>query len=165
MPETNGKWTLINLSEEAIKQLLLVTPSLPGDDGINRPIRLRVESHQLSVEGQNKDDDTWTSIPIQNVQVTGRPVSVALNRTYFTNALRFGLNELEVEDTLSPVVFSNGGKKLIIMPVNLDGPARVQVSPQSQQASGPTTAEQNQPSAPSEAQPNPTFTTGRGQPS
>ena len=121
LPETNGKWTRIHLSEAAIKQLLLVTPSLPGDDGINRPIRLRVESHQLSVEGQNKDDSTWTSIPIQSVQVTGKPVTVALNRTYFVNALRFGLNELEVEHTLSPVVFSNGGKKLVIMPINLEG--------------------------------------------
>jgi DNA polymerase III sliding clamp (beta) subunit (PCNA family) len=74
VPETNGKWTRINLSDEAIKQLLLIIPSLPGDDSINRPVRLRVESQQLSVEGQNRDDDNWTSIPIQNVKVTGKPV-------------------------------------------------------------------------------------------
>jgi hypothetical protein len=94
-------------------------------------------------------DDT-----IQEVKVTGKPVSVALNRIYFTNALRFGLNELVVEDPLSPVVFSNGGKKLIIMPVNLDGPARVQVSPQPQPISGaiPPTAQQNQPPAETGAQ-------------
>jgi len=103
------------------------------------------------VEGQNRDDDTWTSIPIQNVQVTGKPVTVALNRTFFVNALRFGLNELQVEATLSPMVFSNnGGKKLIIMPIDLEGPARVEVSPQPQPASSPTPAEQHQPSTSSE---------------
>jgi len=75
---------------------------------------------------------------------------VALNRTYFTNALRFGLNEMEVETPLSPVVFSNSGKKLIIMPVNLEGPARVQVSPQPK--SEANQAEPNQPPAQPEAQ-------------
>ena len=149
-PEITSKWTRVQLSDAAIKQLLLVTPSLPGDDGINRPVRLRVEPQQISVEGQNKDDATWTSIPIQDVKVTGKPVSVALNRTYFTNALRFGLNELVVEDTLSPVVFSKGGKKLIIMPVNLEGPARVQISPQTKTET--TEAESNQPSPQPEAQ-------------
>jgi DNA polymerase III sliding clamp (beta) subunit (PCNA family) len=157
LPETSSKWTRINLSDEAVKQMLLITPSLPGDDSLNRPVRLRVESHQLSVEGQNRDDENWTSIPIQNVKVTGKPVTVALNRTYLTNVLRFGLNELEIEDTLSPVVFSNGGKKLVVMPINLDGPARVQVSPQPQPTSEATTAttpaaEQNQPSSEPEAQ-------------
>jgi hypothetical protein len=154
LPETGNHWTRVQLSDEAMKQLVLVTPSLPGDDGINRPVRLRVESHQLSVEGQNRDDENWTSIPIQNVKVTGKPVTVALNRTYFTNALRFGLNEMAVEDPLSPVVFSNGGRRLIVMPVNLDGPARVQVSPQPQANSETTTpaTEQNLPPVESEAQ-------------
>jgi DNA polymerase III sliding clamp (beta) subunit (PCNA family) len=126
MPETSGKWTRVELSDEAMKQLLLVTPSLPGDDSLNRPIRLRVEPHQISVEGQNRDDSTWTSIPIQGVKVTGDPVSVGLNRTYFTNALRFGLKELEIEAELSPVVFSHDGKRLVIMPINLNGPATLQ---------------------------------------
>jgi hypothetical protein len=44
-PEITSKWTRVQLSDSAIKQLLLVTPSLPGDDGINRPVRLRVEPH------------------------------------------------------------------------------------------------------------------------
>jgi DNA polymerase III sliding clamp (beta) subunit (PCNA family) len=149
-PEVTSKWTRVQLSDEAIKQLVLVTPSLPGDDGINRAVRLRVESDQILVEGQNRDDATWTSIPIQNVKVTGKPVSVGLNRGYFTNALRFGLNELVVEDPLSPVVFSKGGKKLIIMPVNLDGPARVQVSPQPQPASEATTPAAEKPQPPAE---------------
>jgi hypothetical protein len=89
------------------------------------------------------------------VKVTGNPVAVALNRRYLVNALRFGLNEVEVEDPLSPVIFSNGGKKLVIMPINLDGPARIQVSPQPQTNSEATTTpaeKQNQPSAPPEAQ-------------
>jgi DNA polymerase III sliding clamp (beta) subunit (PCNA family) len=76
VPATSSKWTRVELSDVAIKQLL-VTPSLLGDDGINRPVRLRVESDRLMVEGQNRDDETWTSIPIQEVKVTGKPIASA----------------------------------------------------------------------------------------
>ena len=148
IPVTNGKWTRTVLSDESMKQMLLVVPSLPGDDSQNRPVRLRVESHQLVVEGQNKDDATWTSIPIQNVTITGKPVTVALNRTYLTQALRFGLNQMEVQDQLSPVVFSNGGKKMVIMPINLDGPARVEVHPQPDSEATTPEPEQTQPPEP-----------------
>ncbi len=156
VPTTSSKWTRVQLSDSAIKQLVLVTPSLPGDDGINRPVRLRVEPQQILIEGQSRDDANWTSIPIQDVKVTGKPVSVALNRTYFINALRFGLNELEIEDPLSPVVFSNGGKKMIIMPVNLDGPKVTVTTPAAASSEATTaatpTAEQNQPPADTGAQ-------------
>ncbi len=139
MPTPDGHWTRVELSDQAIKQLLLVTPNLPGGDGLNQPVRLRLTGRYLNVEGRNKEDEDWTSIPVDAV-VKGKPVTVALNRRYLLNALRFGLNQFEVEDPLSPVVFTNGGKRLVIMPVNLDGPAKVQVSPQSQRTSGVTTA-------------------------
>ena len=142
MPITDGKWTRVTLNEQALKQLLLITPSLPGEESQNRAVRLRVEAHQLSVEGQNKDDDTWTSIPVEAV-VSGKPVSVALNRRYLLSALCFGLNKIEIADPLSPVVFSNGGKKMVIMPVNLEGP-EVATTP----APPPPAAEQTAPSEP-----------------
>ena len=101
LPETSSTWTRINLSDEAMKQLLLVTPNLPGGDGLNQPVRLRITTHYLNVEGRNKDDEDWTSIPV-DASVMGKPVTVALNRSYLLNALRFGLNELEIEDRLEP---------------------------------------------------------------
>jgi DNA polymerase III sliding clamp (beta) subunit (PCNA family) len=137
MPIPGSNWTRVNLSDEAIKQLLLVTPNLPGDDGLNQPVRLRMTTDHLMVEGRNRDDEDWTSIPVDAV-VKGKPISVALNRRYLLNALRFGLNEVEIEDPLSPAVFSNGGRKMVIMPVNLDGP--VKVATPAQPNSGATTA-------------------------
>ena len=86
---------------------------------------------------------------------------VALNRRYLLNALRFGLNQVEIEDPLSPVVFSKGGKKMVIMPVNLDGP-KVKAPTPAAASSGATpattpttppaeqTAPQEQPGAPTE---------------
>ena len=149
VPITDGRWTRVNLSDEAIKQLLLVTPNLPGGDGLNHPVRLRITAHHLNVEGRNRDDEDWTSIPV-DAAVKGKPVTVALNRRYLLNALRFGLNELEIEDPLSPVVFSKGGKKMVIMPVNLDGPKVTATTPAAASsgattATTPTTPQQNKP--------------------
>jgi DNA polymerase III sliding clamp (beta) subunit (PCNA family) len=156
VPIPGSNWTRVGLSDEAIKQLILVTPNLPGGDGLNQPVRLRITAQYLNVEGRNRDDEDWTSIPVDAV-VKGRPVTVALNRRYLLNALRFGLNEFEVEDPLSPVVFSMGGKKMVIMPVNLDGPVKAATPAQSKselaRATTPTaeqTAPQEQPGTPTE---------------
>jgi len=139
LPEISSLGTLIHLSGEANKQMLQIIPRLPGDDSPNYPIRLRVDWQHLMLEGQNKDEQEWTSIPIQGVRVTGKPVAVVLNRQYLAKALRFGLKQLEVEDELCPVLFSSGGKKLVIMPINLEGtPAVASVTPPPQSAQGET---------------------------
>jgi len=124
IPTPDGHWTRVELTDQAIKQLLLVTPNWPGGDGLNQPVRLRITAHYLNVEGRNKEDEDWTCIPV-DVVVKGKPVTVALNRRYLLNALRYVLNQFEVEDPLSPGVLSNGGKKMVIMRVNLDGPVKV----------------------------------------
>jgi DNA polymerase III sliding clamp (beta) subunit (PCNA family) len=157
VPVTDARWTHVSLSEQAIKQLLLVTPNLPGDDGLNHPVRLRITNQYLNLEGRNSDDEDWTSISVDAV-IKGKPITVALNRRYLLNALRFGLNQVEIEDPLSPVVFSNGGKKMVIMPVNLEGPKVAATTPAAA-SSGATaaatppaeqTASQEQPGAPTE---------------
>jgi hypothetical protein len=130
VPRPNGNWTCVDLSAEAMRQLVLVTPSLPGGDPPNYPVRLRITGSYLLIEGQNRDQADWTSISVQKVAVRGKPTSIGLNRCYLLQALRFGLNKLEVEDALNPVVFtdSNGSKTMIIMPVNLvDGSVTGQV--------------------------------------
>lgn len=153
LPDVTSKWTKVVLSEDAVKQVLQVVPKLPGDYSPNFPIRLRVDSH-LILEGQNKDQDTWTSIPITAVNVTGNPVVVALNREYFTRAVRFGLNQLDIENELSPVVFSSGRKKMVIMPVRLDTGTPPAAAPaQSTSAPDQTPVEQTTSPNPSATQP------------
>lgn len=156
VPIMDGRCTRVNLSDEAIKQLVLVTPNLPGGGGLNQPVRLRITAQYLNVEGRNKEDEDWTSIPVE-AAIKGKPVTIALNRRYLLNALRFGLNEVHIEDPLSPVVFSKGGKKMVIMPVNLEGPKVAATTPAaSSEATTATTppaeqtAPQDQPGATTE---------------
>jgi DNA polymerase III sliding clamp (beta) subunit (PCNA family) len=158
VPRPSGNWTRVELSVGAMKQLVLVTPHLPGGDPPNCPVRLRITGNYLLVEGQNRAEADWTSISVQEVAVRGKPVTIGLNRRYLLQALRFGLNRLEIEDALSPAMFtdSNGAKTMIIMPLNLDdgevtGQGPAQSSPEAtpppvrptaaQEPPGPTTEE------------------------
>lgn len=142
VPAPTSKWTQVVLSEEAIKQLIQVIPNLPGADSYNATVRVQVDRH-LTVEGQNKDDEKWTSVPVQAVNVTGNPVTIGLNRHYLLKGLRFGLNKLEIEDSLTAMVLSNGGKKMVIMPVRIEDAAPAP-EPATQSSPQPTTKERNE---------------------
>ena len=107
-------------------------------------MRLRTTWNYLLVEGQTANQADWTSIPVQEVAITGKPITLGLNRHYLLQALRFGLNRLEIEDALNLVVFadSNGAKTMIIMPVKLDdGTVTGQVPAQSSPEATPTPAQ------------------------
>jgi DNA polymerase III sliding clamp (beta) subunit (PCNA family) len=122
VPRPNSNWTRVDLSVGAMRQLVLVTPNLPGANPPNSPVRLRITGSYMMVESQNRNQTDWTSISVQEVTVMGEPVTLGLNRHYLLKALRFGLTRLEIEDAVNPVVFSdsNGAKSMIIMPINLD---------------------------------------------
>jgi hypothetical protein len=55
------------------------------------------------------------------VEVNGAPVRVFLNRGYLAKALKFGLTQLELIDPLAPMLFREGGRRLVVMPVRCEG--------------------------------------------
>jgi len=153
VPQSDGKWTQVVLSDDAVKQLIQVIPNLPGADVVNSTIQLRVDKN-LIIEGKNHDQEEWTSVPIQAVNVTGEPVAIALNREYLLRGLRFGLNKLEIQDSLTAMIMSKGGKKMVIMPLRMEG-GDVKVSPAPQGTTPtetPAATEQPQPQPNPEAQ-------------
>ena len=121
VPADTEKWTKIQLSEAAIKQMLNLSSKLPGDDHENRTLQLRV-SQELHLEGRNKDDKEFTTAQIADVKINGKPVTTALNREYLQTALRCGLNEIRIHTELEPLLFLRPGKRLVVMPVRLNGP-------------------------------------------
>ena len=122
VPQDTEKWTRIQLSPAAIKQMLNLSSKLPGDDNENRTLQLRVDS-ELHLEGKNKDDKEFTSAQIADVKIIGKPVTTALNREYLQTALRSGLDEIRIHTELEPLLFLTPGKRLVVMPVRLQGPA------------------------------------------
>jgi len=136
-----------------VKQLIQVIPNLPGGDDANSTIQLRVDKH-LAIEGKNHDQDKWTSLPIQAVSVTGEPVAIALNREYLLRGLRFGLNKLEIQDSLTAMIMSKGaGKKMVIMPLRMDD-GKVEISQTPAKSTMPT-SEPTTPPEPPQPQPTP----------
>ena len=122
VPTDTEKWTKVELSEAAVKQMLNLSSKLPGDDNENRTLQLRV-GQGLHLEGRNKDDKDFTSAQIAEVKITGKPVTTALNREYLQTALRCGLNEIRIHTELEPLLFLKPGKRLVVMPVRLQGTA------------------------------------------
>jgi DNA polymerase III sliding clamp (beta) subunit (PCNA family) len=116
IPTPSPKWTHLKLGPSAVSQLLQVVPRLPGDDNNNHPVRLRIEKG-LWVEGRNKNDQDWTQVAVAEVTITGKPQLIQLNRNYLLQALRFGLDECAVESDGTPIVFTNAGRKFVVMPV------------------------------------------------
>jgi DNA polymerase III sliding clamp (beta) subunit (PCNA family) len=120
-PMTTPK-TVIRLPSQAVKQMLEVIPYLPGNEDPNKVTRLKYEFGQFKIEGHGEKAGEWSGVFIQDANITGRPVTIGLNREYLLMALKFDLNEIQIDDPLSPLVCVNGGKKMVIMPVKLEFP-------------------------------------------
>ena len=167
VPATDSSLTLVKLDADAVTTLLAGVPKLPGGDEFNRPVRLVVSENRLIVQARAKDDTEWTQLPIESATITGKPISIGLNRDYLLKALRFGMTTCEFIDDLAPMVFSEGGRRMVVMPLRPDGataPAQPSAAPKSSEP--PTSAPSPQSTTNSnppvdkqpQAQPQPTST-------
>ena len=141
VPCDTDNWTKVQLSETALRQMLNLSAQLPGDDHANRTLHIKVDT-ELHLEGRNKDDAKSTSAVIADVKITGSPVVTALNREYLQTALRCGLNEIRINTEMDPLLFLKPGKRMVVMPVRLNGPATPTVPPADPSASVPPAAEE-----------------------
>ena len=137
VPTDTESWTKVRLTEAAIAQMLNLSSKLPGDDNENRTLQLRVDK-ELYLEGRNKDDKEFTSAVIAGASVAGKPVTTALNREYLQTALRCGLDEIRIHTELEPLMFCRPGKRMVVMPVRLQGPAPAKPAPQTAPQTTPT---------------------------
>lgn len=134
MPKMDEAWTVVKLSDGAVAELLKVIPNLPGMDGEYKAVQLRIDGKSLLVAGRGKEDKDWTCVTVNDVSITGKAKVIALNRDYLLPALRFGLMELAILDELTPMICSREGKRMVIMPVRLNGPPMPKAStPESDQ--------------------------------
>jgi hypothetical protein len=157
VPKDTELWTRIILSEAAANQIIALSSKLPGNDNENHTIQLRI-GQDLYLEGKGKEDTDFTSAQISGVQITGKPITTALNREYLESALRSGLTEIRLNSELEPLVFCNAGKKMVVMPVRCQGPATTPEQPIPAKEPAPTTPT-SQEATPAERKPDMTKTT------
>jgi DNA polymerase III sliding clamp (beta) subunit (PCNA family) len=153
LPADTNNWTQLILGEEAVQMMQQAMPLLPGADSLNQTIVMEVANNSLALRARGKDDKEDTRMLVPAVRIIGTPFEVALNRTYLLQALRFGLHTVRIQDSLTPLVFSEAGKTLIVMPIRLEDPAPPAPQPAAENASAPqsTSPPENAPAAPPSA--------------
>ena len=110
--------TTVVLSEEVLDAVIEIVERIPCDlQNPNKPIALKIDGRKLNIRGRNKEDATWTEVEVHGAKVSGDNVTISLNRDFALKALKFGLNQIEIMDELSPLKFSRDGKQMIVMPV------------------------------------------------
>lgn len=127
--------TTIQLSQAAMEEMLKFLPKLPGADRENKPVDLVVANNDLQIQARTAPDDKPITIPVDGTLITGNNITVSLNREYLIKALRFGLAGVHLTDSLSPLVFQNQGKRMVVMPLRIDAPQPPSPAPASSQTS------------------------------
>ena len=82
------------------------------------------------LKGKGDGKSQWTRIPIAGAKVEGSPSEVTLTRSFLSKALRFGLNQIDLADSLSAVRFCGQGKQLVVMSLRLESAATPVPEPQ-----------------------------------
>jgi DNA polymerase III sliding clamp (beta) subunit (PCNA family) len=144
---TDKPKTRITLPQSAIDGVLEVIARLPGEDLPYHDITLNVAKNTLVLQGRSKESDKPVAVPIVEAQVEGPSIIIAVDRFNLVKALRFGLNQIDLIDELSPLVVRNGGKRMIIMPIRPAASAAPKVQPQ---PPAPTTSTATTPAQPTE---------------
>lgn len=142
VPTPSAQGTTLKLSADAVAQILEVAPQLPGGDETNRPVRLFIEAGELHLAGRPKNDPTWTRVRIDGVAVTGPDIEAGINRELLVQALRYGLNQINLETPDDVVLFSEGRRKCVVKllsspPAAAPAPTPTDPSPQPPEAAAP----------------------------
>jgi hypothetical protein len=139
VPDPSGLETSIKVPANAMDEFADIIGKLPCD-AINHPVGLKLDQRgKLVLFSRAAGTGKPTEVGFSGVEVTGKPVTVLLNRNYLLKALRFGLSEIQIQDALSPVRCTDQtGRQLVIMPIRMDGvtpqPAPIQPSSPRQKA-------------------------------
>jgi DNA polymerase III sliding clamp (beta) subunit (PCNA family) len=122
LPDSSGFKTSIRVPASALDDLAEVVTKLPSD-GVNHPIGVKIDpQHRVILFGRADGTDKFTEAGFIAAEAKGDPVTICLNRNYLIKALRIGLTEIQIADSLSPIRCSDqSGRQMIIMPIRLDG--------------------------------------------
>lgn len=120
VPAADASLTQVRFDTETVTTLLAGLPKLPSQDEFHRGVTVEVHGSTVCFKAKAKDAPEWTRLTLTSARVLGKAVSIALNREFVLKALRYKLTTLEITDDLSPVQFSEGGRRLVVMPLRPD---------------------------------------------
>lgn len=108
--------TRLEVETAALLALCKVIERMPCSDRENRTVGLKIHNRHLSLVARSSPTDRFAEVAFDQVTIGGRDMAVFLNRDYLLRALGFGLNQIRCTDAQGPVLFSNEGRQMIVMP-------------------------------------------------
>jgi len=122
IPGPGAEKTRVVFNDEAMRFIALAAPKLPGNDRDYQSIEgIATEGGSFLLRGQDRNHEA--SVPVTGAVVTGEPVRFSLNRQYLLQALKLGLNELEIISPMEPLVFRSGGRRFLVAPMRPEASA------------------------------------------
>ena len=145
LPPAGSSRIIVRFSEAACAFLAEALPQLPGKDDLNQPLQLNIVAGKLSLTARDRSSAHVTTLPVDDVAITGPDLTVTLNRTFLAKAMKWGLTELELTDELSPLVFSTQGKRLVAMPLRNNSAPVAAATASAEEPTTPNTEPEPQP--------------------
>jgi DNA polymerase III sliding clamp (beta) subunit (PCNA family)/exonuclease VII small subunit len=121
IPSQDGR-TRIAFTPAGVATILDSLPCLPTWHEQNLPVRLETVNNQFCLKGRASETEEWITVPVPETRIIGRGLSLTLNRTLLSKALRFGFTEFDYYSETEPIRFTAPGRKLIVMPLGTGNP-------------------------------------------
>jgi len=138
VPDPGNVKTTVEIEFGSEEDVIRTIARMPDHDAQHHAIGLEIGSRRLSLLSKSPGSEQWTRVELSAIKAVGPDVTIHLNRQFLTKALRFGLTHIEITDPLTPLLFSNGGRQMIVMPVR-PAPASSTQTPRAQSAPGAST--------------------------
>lgn len=112
--------TLLTIDPQKVESLMGKIDALPCHNSEHFPVGLELVNGRLSLLAKAPEAKTWEKQLFDHVKVSGPDVTVFLNRHLLLKALRFGLLDIGIADSISPLRLSHAGREMVIMPCRAD---------------------------------------------
>lgn len=141
VPDYGKDISTVELSPEDVQVLVKTLPGMPGHEGADGTIILRLAPKAVRVCSRESDKVSEAAIRLEKSVCSGTPVSIGLDRRFFRDALLAGFRLWQVRDSTSPLVGQLSREDVqschILMPVRC---ANVDAEPASEGAGAPEVA-------------------------
>lgn len=127
IPQDPEHVTQVRFQPEAMALLMETLPCLPTSEKESNSIHLIATKAGFQVKSRANPESPWSDLNVPGAAIHGESRCVSLHRDYFLKAIRNGLSELEIRDSITPVVLRSPGKLMVIAPIRGDAPQPVPV--------------------------------------
>ena len=118
IPDPQAFKTHITIDPAKLEPLIKLIQRLPCHDEKFRSLGLEWKNNTFTLLAKANNDDPWLRVPVADIKGEGPETVIFVDRRFMLQALEYGLNTISLIDSISPLRFSNGkGKLMIVMPV------------------------------------------------